>query len=622
MFYHLIGIIVKKVVISLPQLFKDLYTMFKKEILLICFGISLSFASLAQDTLKIMQYNLLYYGKNVYDCNSTNNNIDDKNVALRTIIEHTQPDIFCVNEMDASTSDVNYLMDNVLNIDGVTSWQHANLTGSFSVNMLYYNSEKFTLNSQEYITASPRQTNVYHLTHISEAIDFTVFVAHLKAGAASDDQDDRANATINVMNYIENRGAGNYIFMGDLNIYYSSEQAFQNLTTVTSTEFAFFDPINRIGSWHNSSSFSDVHTQATHTSGDCFVTGGMDDRFDFIMISEKIKDGENKIQYLTNSYETVGQDGNHFNDALIDGTNNSAPSNVISALYNMSDHLPVSLELVFGVPNPPVTIFNKTFNDQSLTSGGWTEYSVLDAARIWNIPDNTYGHNSTYYIKMSGYDSGNNVAVDNEDWLISPSFNANELDDEILTFWTAGKYSGNDLQAYYSLDYTEGEDPNVSTWVELSGFNLSTTADYTWETSGNIDISQILGENVRIGFKYTSEENTGSRTWQIDDILLVGTDPTATVQDLKPSNIKNLSVFPNPTKEIINVSYSLDFGNKIRLQVFNSAGILVYSEDNLPNKKGTHIHTLESSVKDLPTGMYFFKISDKEGFRTVKLIKE
>ncbi len=596
--------------------------MIKKEILFISFVLSLSLASIAQDTLKLMQYNLLYYGKNIYDCNSTNNNVDNKNVALQTIIEYAKPDLFCVNEMDASTTDVNYLMDNALNVDGVTYWQHADLTGSFSINMLYYNSEKFTLNSQEYITASPRQTNVYHLTYIPESIDFTVFVAHLKAGEDADDQTDRANSTLNVMNYIENRGSGNYIFMGDLNIYYSSEQAFQNLTTVTYPEFAFFDPINRIGSWHNSSAYSDIHTQATHTSGDCFVTGGMDDRFDFILISEKIKNGDEKIQYLSNSYETIGQDGNHFNDALTDGTNNSAPSDVINALYNMSDHLPVSLELVFGVPNPPVTIFNKTFDDQSLTSGGWTEYSVADGARIWNVPDNTYGHNSTYYIKMSGYDSGSSSTVNNEDWFISPSFNANSLEDEILTFWTAGKYSGNALQVYYALDYTEGEDPNMSTWVEFSGFNLSTTFDYTWEISGNIDVSQILGEDVRIAFKYTSEEASGSRTWQIDDILLVGTDATATVQNKKSVNINKLSVFPNPTKGTINLAYSLNLNSEISVQIYDSRGRLVFSEIDFPKEKGSHNYALTPSLEDMPAGLYFIKVSDNEGFNTIKLLKE
>ena len=178
------------------------------------------------------------------------------------------------------------------------------------------------------------------------------------------------------------------------------------------------------------------------------------------------------------------------------------------------------------------------------------------------------------------------------------------------------------MQVYYSSNYTEGEDPNTSTWVEFLGFNLSTTLDYTWETSGNIDVSQILGEDVRVAFKYTSEEVSGSRTWQIDDILLVGTDETATVQNKKSSNINKLSVFPNPTKGTIKLAYSLNLNSEISLQIYDSRGRLVFSEIDLPKEKGSHNYTLTPSLEDMPSGLYFIKVSDKEGFNTIKLLKE
>ena len=38
------------------------------------------------DTLKVMQYNLLNYGNNTGYCNTTNNNINDKNACIRTIL--------------------------------------------------------------------------------------------------------------------------------------------------------------------------------------------------------------------------------------------------------------------------------------------------------------------------------------------------------------------------------------------------------------------------------------------------------------------------------------------------------------------------------------------------------
>ena len=50
-----------------------------------------------------------------------------------------------------------------------------------------------------------------------------------------------------------------------------------------------FDPIDRIGNWHNNSSFSDVHTQSPRTAQfGGGASGGMDDRFDFILFSKCI----------------------------------------------------------------------------------------------------------------------------------------------------------------------------------------------------------------------------------------------------------------------------------------------------------------------------------------------
>jgi len=105
----------------------------------------------------------------------------------------------------------------------------------------------------------------------------------------------------------------------------------------------FYDPINREGSWNNNSSFKDVHTQSTHSSKKgCFASGGLDDRFDFIMSSESLLQGSDGMKLLTNTYHALGNDGQHFNKNINDSpTNTAAPESIINALYHMSDHLPV-----------------------------------------------------------------------------------------------------------------------------------------------------------------------------------------------------------------------------------------------------------------------------------------
>jgi hypothetical protein len=150
------------------------------------------------------------------------------------------------------------------------------------------------------------------------------------------------------MNYLDDYNINtNQLFMGDFNIYTSSEPAYQLLLNYTNPELNFYDPINTPGSWNNNSYYSNVHSQSTHSGqNDCAASGGMDDRFDFVLISDNIKHGSNSVKYVDGSYTTIGQDGEHFNQSInAPPTNLSAPLNVIDALYGNSDHLPISIKL-------------------------------------------------------------------------------------------------------------------------------------------------------------------------------------------------------------------------------------------------------------------------------------
>ncbi|PLW92556.1 MAG: hypothetical protein C0592_10085, partial [Marinilabiliales bacterium] len=181
----------------------------------------------------------------------------------------------------------------------------------------------------------------------------TCIVMHLKAGSYQSDEDDRAAEVSTLMNYLNALNQpGNYLAMGDFNVYSDDEECFQNLTNHPNANIRFYDPINKLGSWNNNSYYADYHTQSTHsTSNDCAASGGMDDRFDWILASMDIITGGELVQYVSGSYHALAQDGNHFNSSINSSpTNTSVPSNVLTALYNNSDHLPVIMELAVAKP--------------------------------------------------------------------------------------------------------------------------------------------------------------------------------------------------------------------------------------------------------------------------------
>ncbi|MCB0802011.1 MAG: T9SS type A sorting domain-containing protein [Flavobacteriales bacterium] len=324
----------------------------------------------SKDTVKIMSYNVLSYRNFTSYCTSSNNSTSTKENALEIIIDYTLPDILAVCEMGSSPNGINafHLMNNALNKNGRSYFQMANytVTGNSSLtNMLYFNSNKFGLIAQNQITHSINNVQLVRLideyilyykdSNLAQHRDTTYFhflVAHLKAGNTGGDRTERGLATEAVMAYLDTINAtGNYFIMGDFNLYAPNEPAFLDLIAYNpDPSLNFQDPVNRIGNWSNNSSYADVHTQSTRTSGGCGSSGGMDDRFDFILCSDEVINNSDKVRYIPNTYWALGQDGNRFNGNINSPTNNSVPNYVANALYDMSDHLPVLMDLEVTLP--------------------------------------------------------------------------------------------------------------------------------------------------------------------------------------------------------------------------------------------------------------------------------
>ncbi len=327
--------------------------------LLIAFFLISGFACFSQATIKLMTYNLLNFNNYTTYCTSANNSHVAKAGYLNTIVTNQQPDILAACEVGTNTSasyTTNYILGNALNINGETKWLAASPTGSYLINGLFYDKNKFQLVSQPVVTTDVRDINIYKLKYLDseELLYLNVVISHLKAGDTPEDAADRAAMVQELMDYLHNLGNNeNYVIVGDFNVYTDSEQAFQKYINPTYPNLAFFDPVNQLGDWNSNYSYRNYHTQSTHddSNSDCHSYGGMDDRFDFILISSSVKDGTAGIEYKADSYWAVGQDGYRYNNSINSPTNSTLPANVISALYNMSDHLPVVAEFYMGDQN-------------------------------------------------------------------------------------------------------------------------------------------------------------------------------------------------------------------------------------------------------------------------------
>ncbi len=214
-----------------------------------------------------------------------------------------------------------------------------------------------------------RQTLRYQFRPVGydSTADFYVYNSHYRAGSSSDSQNGRnveANVVrndataLNVAN-----GENDFIHAGDLNLSRSSEAAYQTLTTGGNSESRFEDPLNRPGNWSNNSAFKDIHTQSPSTTSTFpgQTTGGMDDRFDFQLVSSDLNDAEG-LSIIQNSYWAFGNTDAHQLDGNIDSpgigtavaleqfldnydtTGSGSQGSAVTLLDNLrtsSDHLPV-----------------------------------------------------------------------------------------------------------------------------------------------------------------------------------------------------------------------------------------------------------------------------------------
>ncbi|MBU2525401.1 MAG: T9SS type A sorting domain-containing protein [Bacteroidetes bacterium] len=310
-----------------------------------------------QSLLKTMVYNLLEF-PSAPPAN--------RELILKDILAAFTPDLLMVNELESEVGANLILNKSLLSLaPGYARAIFApNQSSSFqNLNqMVFYNTNKLILIDEELFETTVRDINHYtfRLNTVNQStnpIFLHVYVTHLKADDGTvfdDDQQDRLNMVnvfTNALNLIPPDSF--VLFAGDFNFKSSAEAAYQEILDPTNN-VVLVDPVNRPGNWNNNSSFTDVHTQATRTStanfGNRGAGGGLDDRFDFIMMSQNFTTHPNFF-YNTGSYKAFGNNGNCFNLNINDAACTGAFDQTLrESLFNMSDHLPVVAEFTLNEP--------------------------------------------------------------------------------------------------------------------------------------------------------------------------------------------------------------------------------------------------------------------------------
>lgn len=183
----------------------------------------------------------------------------------------------------------------------------------------------------------------------------------------------------------------------------------------------------------------------------------------------------------------------------------------------------------------------KDFSDNSLTSGGWTQYVVTSNPQPhqWEI-GNFSGTNP--YAVANGYDDPG--SSDTELWLISPPINLTNTIQPVFSFRNASRYPGNALQILISFEYDGSSNPaQQGNWIDQTPIFVWDTNPnaFSWTNSGDVNFSPLNGtNNVRIAFKYTSTTSSAA-TWEVDDIIMEEQGSTSSGYNCVSGNCQSVS---------------------------------------------------------------------------------
>jgi len=280
--------------------------------------------------------------------------------------------------------------------------------GSGGAQMLVYRSDLFEeipAGHRDIPTGAGRNTDRWQLRIQGSNDDggvLWIYGMHLKASSGSSNAEIRRLGAVAIRNDADTLPAGsNIIYAGDLNVYGNNEPAY--LEFLSSGPGRADDPLGS-ESWSGASN-AIKHTQSPRLDGGALVGGGLDDRFDFQLLSPTLFDGDG-FSIMPSTYRSFGNDGDHYNVSINTGNNayfpgQTARSNGLAdALHDASDHIPVVADLM--VPGLLTCVLDDNLG--RVVSGGTS--SIIRSRGEWrHVVDHRVDRERT-----TGRDPGGGVA--------------------------------------------------------------------------------------------------------------------------------------------------------------------------------------------------------------------
>ncbi len=379
---------------------------------------------------------------------------------------------------------------------------------------MFYLSTQFIENEllhQDIYTGASRHADRWALEVLGyENQTVYVYSMHLKSATGSENQEKRRAGAENIRDDLMTLPEGSHVIVvGDMNFYSPTEPGYVWFTNSGSGQL--IDPLGNGVGWDGGSN-AIKHTQSPlSTQNGGLIGGGLDDRFDFQFVSPSLLDGGG-FELMEGTYRALGNDGNHYNDAITAGNNTYFPGDtprgnaLADNLIAASDHLPLivdyRLPAVFGWtmtnPSPEMDVLVGADLNAEFEIRNDAPVLVESGADILLVEIIASGDST-------GYDSVSIPALGEPELLLFPIdtsssgiYNANftltSKSQETQTTPTIVSTTGNVLEhANASFSFTEDVDWNVFevTYEQGSGVQTFDVWLFNFEYDGTQSLLEI-----------------------------------------------------------------------------------------------------------------------------------
>jgi hypothetical protein len=233
-----------------------------------------------------------------------------------------------------------------------------------------------------------------------------IYTAHLKASEGFESQ--RLAECTGIRDSMNTMPSGTHAFAcGDLNFYkQADEPGYAKLLESQANNIGRVYDLLPAGAWHDGPSFAPYHTQSTCKDGTCAsgaATGGMDDRFDYLLPTYNLGT-RHGLAVIPNTCKAVGQDGLHFNLNITDAPTIPEGAAYATALKLASDHLPLRLDLQL----PAMILADASLVFDTVIVGATTQTEYLSLSNPAIAPADSL--NCTF-VASSGFGGPGPIAV-------------------------------------------------------------------------------------------------------------------------------------------------------------------------------------------------------------------